>query len=175
MKLKFLVLPLLAAAQQSSTPLSSVVPAATSVAPASSVAGGTSPAVAQPSVSVILSTSLTTGITIGPGRVESTFTSGVVITITPAPATPTNGTSNGNNTVSAAPTTSSSTAPLPTAATSIYGGGDAPGGAPSPGASAPGGVFGPPDSYTSSVSPMQLNSILFVVAGVVVGGVMVVV
>ncbi|KAI0078903.1 hypothetical protein K474DRAFT_1770678 [Panus rudis PR-1116 ss-1] len=126
--------------------------------------------------SVVLSTSFTTGITLGPGRVESTFTSGVVFTITPAPQPTGNNTSNGNSTASGGSSSNStsskptSTGPLPTAATDINGGGG-PNGAPSPGAS--GAMYGPDDSFTNSVTAMQINTALLVLGGMAFGSAMV--
>lgn len=68
-----------------------------------------------------------------------TLVSTVVVTRTNAVATTARTTSR---------TTSAS--PLPTANSDVDGGGNGPGGAPSPGASAAGGVKGPPDDYVAS-------------------------
>ncbi|KAK7694626.1 hypothetical protein QCA50_001813 [Cerrena zonata] len=130
---------------------------------------------ASQNVSIILSTSFTTGETLGAGRVVSTFTSGVVFTITSAPAQATgNGTNTGNTTTSnnSSSAKPSSTAPLPTAATDIPAGGGA-NGAPSPGASSSNGAMGPDDSFTSSVLATHVNALLLTVAGVAVGGTLV--
>lgn len=107
----------------------------------------------------------------------STVTSGIVFTITSVPAAQTtgNGTTNGNNTASTNSSSSakpSSTGPLPTAATDIPAGGGA-NGAPSPGASSANGAMGPDDSFTSSVLATHVNALLLTVAGVAVGGTLV--
>ena len=54
------------------------------------------------------------------------------------------------------------------------GGGNEPGGAPTPGQSAPGGIYGPPDSYISFAFGQPINSILALVAGVAMGGALVI-
>lgn len=75
-----------------------------------------------------------------------------------------------NNDSSNSSSSSTSTGPLPTAPTNIDGGGNAPGGAPHPGQPAPDGRFGPPDTYISFALAIPINSVLAIVAGVGLGG-----
>ena len=66
--------------------------------------------------------------------------------------------------------TTSSVGPLPTAPTNVDPGGDAPGGAPHPGQSGPGGIYGPPDTYISPAIALPVNTLLAVTAGIIAGG-----
>jgi hypothetical protein len=67
-----------------------------------------------------------------------------------------------------------STSILPTAPTSVNGGGSAGpgGGAPYPGATGGGGgqVYGPPDGYISAVNALRRNVIVVSLVGCLVGG-----
>jgi len=140
------------------------------------------------SQNVQLSTSYFESVVFGPNRVLSTQIETVVVTITPAAnpsATPLPSgnitasgnstlTHSGNSTASASSTTTSSN--LPTAPTNVNGGGDGPnGGAPSPGAKGAGGVYGPDDGYIAAANALKRNALLVSVAGVVVGGALVLV
>ncbi|KAI0304858.1 hypothetical protein BC826DRAFT_978624 [Russula brevipes] len=118
---------------------------------------------------VTVFTSVSTGLSLGPNRETVPFTVTIPITTT---LTPNNSTSNGNstnNTSSATSTKPTSTGPLPTAPTDVNGGGNGPGGAPSPGQTGQGGVYGPPDGYVSGVSSLQRNAMVVGIAGVIVG------
>lgn len=53
------------------------------------------------------------------------------------------------------------------------GGGDGPGGAPSPGASGQGGIFGPDDGFTAAAIAIQANAALIGTLGMVAGGLLV--
>ncbi|GJE86090.1 hypothetical protein PsYK624_021700 [Phanerochaete sordida] len=161
-----LVLPFLAVAQSTQNNTSPAASGTATVAPSGS---------STQAPSVILSTSFTTGVGLGPGRVATTFTSSVVFTITPTPTQSSagNNTSSGNNTTSSS-SSPSSTGPLPTAPTDINGGGDGPGGnAPAPGQSAPNGIYGPPDGYISAVLALPINAFLACIAAVALGGTLV--
>ncbi|KAF9241355.1 hypothetical protein BU15DRAFT_73482 [Melanogaster broomeanus] len=110
--------------------------------------------------------------------------------ITNSPSASPSGTASGNATVSSisgsasisggssgnATSTTTPASPLPTAATSVPGvDGDGPnGGAPSPGASADGGIYGPPDGYIAAAEALRSVGMLGVV-GVAVGGALVLV
>jgi len=144
--------------------------------------------------SPILSTSFTTYETILSGRIETTITSGVVTTITPSSqqptATPGSGSSNnssisgspgGNNTSGVNGTSSqpssTSQSPLPTAPTSgVVAGGSAgaDGGAPAPGQTGAGGIYGPDDGYYNAVMGLNANILLGSIIGAVAGGLLVV-
>ncbi|EMD42030.1 hypothetical protein CERSUDRAFT_110569 [Gelatoporia subvermispora B] len=171
-----LLLPFLAAAQSSSqSPQSSQSAQQSqsgSQAPSGSGSGSGSSQASQ-TPSVILSTSFSTGVvleTSGGQRVEATVTSPVVFTITPAPApTAGNGTSGSSNSASS----SSSLPPASTAPANIDGGGNGPNGAPSPGASAPHGIFGPNDSYTAGALSLHVNAFFATIAGVAIGSTLV--
>ncbi|KAN0100644.1 hypothetical protein V8E55_000628 [Tylopilus felleus] len=81
----------------------------------------------------------------------------------------------GNATTSAS-ASATTTSNLPTAPSSVGGaGGDGPNGqAPSPGASAAGGIYGPPDGYIASAEALRSAGLLGL-AGLVVGGALVLV
>ena len=65
---------------------------------------------------------------------------------------------------------------FPTAPASIDGGGTAlGGGAPSPGASGKGGVYGPDDSYIAAALAHSANLVLVALTGVVAGAALVMV
>ncbi|EPQ60794.1 hypothetical protein GLOTRDRAFT_109142 [Gloeophyllum trabeum ATCC 11539] len=130
-------------------------------------------------------TSLSTGVVIvsgSNGRQEATTTATIIQTLTNAgnnTAQPTgNATQSGNQTSpsqTASGNSSSSTIPyslLPTAPTSIDGGGGD-GGAPSPGASGAGGVYGPDDGYIAAALMANVNVVLVSLAGILVGGALV--
>ncbi|KAI9460848.1 hypothetical protein BJY52DRAFT_1260901 [Lactarius psammicola] len=127
------------------------------------------------SPTVVVSTSFSVGISFGPNRQPVTITTPIPVTLTLSPSTPTpSGNTTGNSTTPSNSTSSTSspptsTAPLPTAPTNVYGGGDGPGGAPSPGQSGQGGIFGPPDGYVSGVTHMQRNAMVVSLIGVVIG------
>ncbi|KAH9175388.1 hypothetical protein EDB89DRAFT_1946868 [Lactarius sanguifluus] len=125
----------------------------------------------SPSPSVVVSTSLSVGISFGPNRQPVTVTAAIPVTLTLSPTPTPSGNTTGNSTTSSNSTSSppTSTAPLPTAPTNVYGGGDGPGGAPSPGQSGQGGVFGPPDGYVSGVTRLQRNAMVVSLFGVVIG------
>jgi hypothetical protein len=119
------------------------------------------------SASPVVSTSFSVVVSQG-----STITSAIPVTLTPAPTQ--SGNSTGNSTSSNTPSNSTSssstkTSPLPTAPTDVDGGGNGPGGAPSPGQSAPGGIYGPPDGYVSGVTRLQRNAVFVSLIGVVFG------
>jgi len=142
--------------------------------------------------SPILSTSLTTYVTLGSGRVETTVTSGVVFTSTPSSQQPTvtpgqnSGTLSGSGSRSLPPNsgasnatssslTSTSSTPLPTAPTGsgqVPGGGSggANGGAPAPGQTGAGGIYGPDDSYRSGSMKMSADVLMGSVVVALVGG-----
>ncbi|KAH9968937.1 hypothetical protein BC827DRAFT_1152056 [Russula dissimulans] len=118
-----------------------------------------------------VSTSFSTGVSLSE-RQTVPFTVAVPITLTAtsnSPAASGNGTSNSTNSSNSTSTNTTSTGPLPTAPTNVDGGGNEQGGAPSPGQSGQGGVYGPPDGYVSGVSSLQWNALVVSVAGVIVG------
>ncbi|RDX55884.1 hypothetical protein OH76DRAFT_1477589 [Lentinus brumalis] len=130
--------------------------------------GGNSTASATPSITVV--TSVFTTVVLGSNRVLSTLTSTQLITSTIAPAN--SGTSGGSS--GAPANTSTSSLPPPTTApVSIDGGASIAGGAPSPGASGAGGVFGPDDGYTAAALAQHANLVLVAFTGVVAGAALV--
>ncbi|KDQ63724.1 hypothetical protein JAAARDRAFT_44477 [Jaapia argillacea MUCL 33604] len=129
---------------------------------------------ASPAASGVLTTSLSTAVVLDSNRQASTVTQTAIYTITPSPTATTNGTSSGNSTASGGgngTVSTTPTKPLPTAPTDVNGGGNGPGGAPSPGQSAPGGIYGPPDGYiAAAMLGAHINTVLVAAAGAVVGG-----
>ncbi|OAX42349.1 hypothetical protein K503DRAFT_766819 [Rhizopogon vinicolor AM-OR11-026] len=133
--------------------------------------------------SVQLSTSTIVEETLGSNRQTSTITQVTVFTITPtATITSTNSASGnsssvGNSTSVGNGTTTSSivSSNLPTAASTVAGanGGGADG-APSPGATGSGGIYGPPDGYIAGAEALRSANILGAI-GLLVGGAMLVV
>lgn len=116
--------------------------------------GGSSPPV------VITSAILSTMISFGPDRQPTTIVSSILTTITqnPQPTGSGNNTNPTNNTSTTS--TSSSTRPLSTAPNDVTVGGGGPSGAPVPGQSGGGGIYGPDDGYTSSVMGLTANIFL---------------
>ncbi|KAG6842633.1 hypothetical protein C0991_000160 [Blastosporella zonata] len=131
-----------------------------------------------PSQLVITSTSLSAFVTLGPDRQISAGTKTIVFTSTSTIAPTqsasnntgsTNSTAIANSTVTANSTSSSTTptSPLPTAPTTISGGGGT-NGAPLPGAT--GGAYGPDDKYIAAASMLARNTLLVGLGGLVVTG-----
>ncbi|KAG1870063.1 hypothetical protein F4604DRAFT_2018819 [Suillus subluteus] len=130
------------------------------------------------SQSVQLSTFTTVEETLGSNRQTSTITQITVVTITPTPtgsatvsasgnssSTITSGANNGT-------TTSIASSNLPTAASTVAGADGGPNGAPSPGASASGGIYGPPDGYIAGAETLRSGNVLGAVV-LFVGGALV--
>ncbi|KAI0348033.1 hypothetical protein BDW22DRAFT_44501 [Trametopsis cervina] len=152
-------LPLLAVAQNSTSPPASPAPSQ------SSNANNSVSSVPTPSPIVSVGTTIIVGFISG-GRVPTTTTSTFNVTITPTP-TQANGSPASN---SSSASSSSSTGPLPTAPADVDGGGQTlPGGAPHPGEKSSDGRFGPPDTYISAALA-HVGTLLSVVAGIAVGG-----
>jgi len=63
---------------------------------------------------------------------------------------------------------------LPTAPTDVDGGGGGDG-IPIPGASSPGGVYGPDDGYTAAATSLKRNALFVGAAGLMIGGALVLV
>jgi len=108
----------------------------------------------------------------GPDRQPTTVVSSIltIITQNPQPSGSGNNTNPTNNSTS---TTSSSTRPLSTAPNDATAGGGGPNGAPMPGQSGGGGVYGPDDGYISSVMGLTANMFLGSLAALVAGGLLV--
>ncbi|KXN89996.1 hypothetical protein AN958_05001, partial [Leucoagaricus sp. SymC.cos] len=131
----------------------------------------------QPSQTVITSTSISTFVTLGSDRQASTATSTFIFTttqvLTPAPLPSGNGTGNGtvsgNNTLSANTTTTPRN--LPTAPASVDGGGGS-NGAPLPGQTGNGGIYGPDDNYTAAATALKHNAFVVGFVGLALGGAM---
>ncbi|EGO29032.1 hypothetical protein SERLADRAFT_456355 [Serpula lacrymans var. lacrymans S7.9] len=130
------------------------------------------------SPNVQLSTSVIASVGLGSGRVVTTVLQTTVFTVAAASPTVTssgNNTSSGNSTNPTNSTTSgnstSSVTPsnLPTAASSVPGVNGGPNGAPSPGASAPGGIYGPPDGYIAAANALKRNAVVVSLLGVTIG------
>ncbi|CAA7266462.1 unnamed protein product [Cyclocybe aegerita] len=145
-----LLLPFLALAQDTTSGPSS----AASAPPTNSNASGsqTPAASASPSLTTVLSTFLVTSVTIGPGRVESTFTISRVFTSVMPISTESGGS---NNNAGSSSSTTVTPANLPTAPANVDGGGQ--NGAPVPGASSPNGAFGPDDDYIAAATALAKN------------------
>ena len=110
--------------------------------------------------------SLSTGVSLDQNRQTVPFTATFNITSTVTANAPA---ATGNNT-NATTTSPTSTGPLPTAPTNVDGGGA--GGAPSPGATGSGGIYGPPDGYVSGVPSLQWNAMVVSIVGAVVGAIL---
>ncbi|KAG5634804.1 hypothetical protein H0H81_000715 [Sphagnurus paluster] len=137
--------------------------AAQAISPTSS--GSTSQ---RPSQTVITSTSVTTFVTLGPDRQLSTGVSTIVVTTTELLTNPPAGTNSPSPSGNATSTNSTTTpANLPTAPTTIAGGGG-PAGAPSPGAT--GGAYGPGDGYIAAALALERNTMLVGFGGLMVAG-----
>ncbi|KAG2159891.1 uncharacterized protein EDB93DRAFT_25000 [Suillus bovinus] len=130
------------------------------------------------SSSVQLSTSTIVEETLGSNRQTSTITQITVFTITPAPTASASVSVSGNSSSAITSgsnngtTTSIASSNLPTAASTIAGADGGPNGAPSPGASASGGIYGPPDGYIAGAQALRGAKILGAV-GLFVGGALV--
>ncbi|THH15966.1 hypothetical protein EW146_g4590 [Bondarzewia mesenterica] len=128
---------------------------------------------------VSVSTSFSASVSFDNNRQLTTVSVAIPITITPttsASSASASGNSSasasrsasGNSTASSTGSSNStrssstSTGPLPTAPTSVDGGGNGADGAPSPGATAAGGIYGPGDGYISGAMPMQRNAVLVI-------------
>lgn len=127
----------------------------------------------NPSPVVVTSTILSTIIGFGPDRQPTTIVSSILTTITqsPQPAATGNNTNPTNNTSTTS--TSSSTRPLSTAPDDVTIGGGGPSGAPMPGQSDSGGIYGPDDGYTSSVTGLTANMFMGSLAALIAGGLLV--
>ncbi|KII94339.1 hypothetical protein PLICRDRAFT_424525 [Plicaturopsis crispa FD-325 SS-3] len=130
-----------------------------------------------------LSTSFSTGITLGPNRQESTVVASFVVTVSAAATSAaasasgnssasasSNATATGNSTITNSASSTTTPSNLPTAATNVDGGGNGPGGAPSPGATAGGTVYGPDDGYIAAAAALKRNAAVVGLVGLVVGG-----
>ncbi|KAF8973951.1 hypothetical protein BDZ97DRAFT_408557 [Flammula alnicola] len=151
------VFPLLAFGQSSSSN--------TTVAPSGNATAAVS--------TTVVFTSLSTGISIGPGRVETTVVATQRITSV-LPIATTNTTAGNNTTANATTSASTTTTPanLPTAPTNVDGGGQ--GGAPVPGATGNNGAFGPGDGYIAAASTLAKNALAVSLLGSLIGGALVV-
>ncbi|KAI0283296.1 hypothetical protein BGY98DRAFT_951671, partial [Russula aff. rugulosa BPL654] len=124
------------------------------------------------SAQVTVFTSFSTGISLDQNRQTATFLTAIPVTLTLTANSPnaTGNSTNSNSTSSnsnSTSTNSTSTGPLPTAPTDVNGGGNGPNGAPSPGQTGTGGVYGPPDGYVSGVSSLQWNAMVVGIAGAI--------
>ncbi|KAH7883616.1 hypothetical protein F5I97DRAFT_1929873 [Phlebopus sp. FC_14] len=125
-----------------------------------------------------LSTSWIIQQTVGSNQQTSTISQATIITIGPTPSQ--TGSAGGSSsiissgsasnasatTASGGNSTSTSVAPsnLPTAPTSVAGAdGGGPNGAPSPGASAAGGIYGPPDGYIAGAEAVRSPGVIGVI------------
>ncbi|KAG2752405.1 hypothetical protein P692DRAFT_20855140 [Suillus brevipes Sb2] len=132
------------------------------------------------SQSVQLATSTVVQETLGSNRQTSTITQIVVYTITPSPTASatvsasgnsssaiTSGAANGTTTA-----TSIASSNLPTAASTVAGADGGANGAPSPGATASGGIYGPPDGYIAGAQSLRsaniLGAVVFLAGGALV-------
>lgn len=122
---------------------------------------------------VITSTILSTLVSLGPSRQPTTIVSSIltVITQNPQPSGSGNNTNPTNNT--SITSTSSSTRPLSTAPDDVTVGGGGANGAPMPGQTGSGGIYGPDDSYTSSVVGLTANMFLGSLVALIGGGLLV--
>ncbi|KAF9651380.1 hypothetical protein BDM02DRAFT_3110818 [Thelephora ganbajun] len=137
--------------------------------PISSPSGGGG----SPRPVVVTSTILSTIVSLGPNSQPTTIVSSILTTFTQNPqATGSGNNTNPTNNTSTS-TTSSSTRPLSTAPEDVTAGGGGPSGAPMPGQSGHGGVYGPDDSYTSSVMGLTANMFLGSLVTLFAGGLMV--
>ncbi|KAJ7103503.1 hypothetical protein B0H15DRAFT_216480 [Mycena belliarum] len=130
--------------------------------PASSTSAG------SPSAQVTVITSLSTGVTIvasNGGRVEVSTTATILITSTIATTAAAAASSSANGGSSSA-ASSTSTANLPTGSAGLV-----TDQAPAPGA--PGGPYGPPDTYINAAHTLRRNTLLLSLGSVVVGGLLV--
>ena len=119
---------------------------------------------------VITTAILSTMISSGANNQQTTIVSSFLTTITQNPQQ----SGSGNNTNSTnKTTTSSSTRPLSTAPDDATAGGGGPSGAPVPGQSGGGGIYGPDDGYTSSVVGLGANMFLGSLTALVAGGLLV--
>jgi hypothetical protein len=87
-----------------------------------------------------------------------------------------NVTLSGNATITAGNGTKSTTTTpsnLPTAPASVDGGGNGPNGAPVPGATGAGGIYGPPDGYISKATALRDVALVVSIVAVVLGASMV--
>ncbi|KAF8324648.1 hypothetical protein F5887DRAFT_943452 [Amanita rubescens] len=128
--------------------------------------------------SVTVFTSLVVSTGFGAGRNPTVATATILITSTLPPAassTPTgNSTSNNNSTSIASVSqnaTTSATSTLPTAPTTVTGGGIS-GMAPIPGET--GGQFGPPDGYIAAATALRRNALLVGLGGCIIGGALII-
>ncbi|KAI9455861.1 hypothetical protein F5148DRAFT_1225368 [Russula earlei] len=124
------------------------------------------PSSSPPSVTVF--TSFSTGISLS-NRQTVAFTVPVTVTLTPNSSGNSAGNATNSTSSNSTSTQPTSTGPLPTAPTDVNGGGNAPGGAPSPGQSGQGGIYGPNDGYVSGVPSLQWNALVISIAGVIIG------
>ncbi|KIK43534.1 hypothetical protein CY34DRAFT_11647 [Suillus luteus UH-Slu-Lm8-n1] len=131
------------------------------------------------SQSVQLSTSTVVQETLGSNRQTSTITQIVVFTITPAPTASATVSASGNSSAitsgtanGTATTTSIASSNLPTAASTVAGADGGANGAPSPGATASGGIYGPPDGYIAGAQSLRsaniLGAVVFLAGGALV-------
>lgn len=118
---------------------------------------------------VVTSTILSTIISTGSNRQQTTFVSSILTSFIQSPQ-PTGNNTNPTNNTSAR---SSSTRPLSTAPGDVTIGGGGPSGAPVPGQSGGGGIYGPDDGYTSSVMGLTANMFLGFLTALVAGGLLV--
>jgi hypothetical protein len=114
---------------------------------------------------VVVTTSYSVGVSFDANRQTVAVTSAIPVTVTAV----SNAASSSGNATSGSTAQPTSTGPLPTAPTNVNGGGNENGGAPSPGQSGSGGIYGPPDGYVSGVAPLQRNTMIVSVAGVFIG------
>ncbi|KAF8168073.1 hypothetical protein B0H34DRAFT_684079 [Crassisporium funariophilum] len=120
----------------------------------------------SPALTVVTSSSVSTIVSLGPGRVPTTIlTTNVFTTTQPVPPSATNATSTSSSTT----VTRSN---LPTAPANVDGGGQ--NGAPAPGAKGANGAFGPDDGYIAAAAALAQNAMLAGVVGSLVAGALVV-
>jgi hypothetical protein len=117
---------------------------------------------------VVTSTILSSIVSTGQNNQQTTFLSSIVTVITQNPQPTGNNTNQTNHT-----STSTSTTPLSTAPDDVTIGGGGPSGAPVPGQTGGGGIYGPDDGYTSSVMGLTYNMFLGSLTALVAGGLLV--
>lgn len=118
---------------------------------------------------VITATTVLSTVSVGPSGQQTTIVSSFLTIITQTPQ-PSGNNTNTNKTVT---TKSSSTVPLSTAPSDVSVGGGGPSGAPMPGQSGGGGIYGPNDNYTSSVMALTANMFLGSLIALIAGGILV--
>jgi hypothetical protein len=119
---------------------------------------------------VITSTTVFSTVSTAANGQQTTIVSSI-LTIVTQNAQPSGNNTNTNNTRTS--TKTSSTPPLSTAPSDVTVDGGGPSGAPVPGQSGGGGIYGPNDNYTSSVMALTANTLLGSLIALIAGGILV--